>query len=134
MKYLNKNSGMSAAPYSASAAARALMLSLFAYLLWAEAANAAAIGSGMGSVLCALVAIIQGTPARALATLAVIALGVGALLGRVTYGQATIIAAGIGAIFGAAGLASILASSVVSVNIVTDCNAALTGNAGWTVN
>lgn len=57
--------------------------------------------SPLGSVLCRLVAWITGPTGRALATLAIIIIGVGALMGKVSWGMAIIVAIGIAIVFGA---------------------------------
>ncbi len=64
-------------------------------------ANAHAVISPMGGVLCGIIEFIYGNFGRALATLAVISLGVGAMLGKVSWGLALTVAAGISVVFGA---------------------------------
>lgn len=55
----------------------------------------------MGEVMCDLVEWITGPTGRALATLAIIIIGVGALMGKVSWGMAIIVAIGIAIVFGA---------------------------------
>ncbi len=86
-------------------------ISLFAMLaiafyLFSEPVFAQSV---MGRVLCSAYGLIIYDIGRGLATLAIVALGVGAMLGRVTWGQAVTVCAGIGAIFGAMAFASALA-------------------------
>lgn len=114
-------------PYVLRPACLALAVALMA--LSVDAAFAAGVPSAMGSVICSVIAMIQGTLGRALATLAVLTLGFGALLGRVTYGQAAIVAAGIGVIFGAATLATTMLGGVVPITPIADCAAT-----GWDIN
>jgi type IV secretory pathway VirB2 component (pilin) len=87
-------------PY-AETAQRALLLSLLvmaAYLLLI----APALATPMGDVLCAVVDwIVFGNLGRGLATLAVLVVGVGAVLGKASWGMAITVAVGISVIFGA---------------------------------
>jgi type IV secretory pathway VirB2 component (pilin) len=55
-------------------------------------------------VMCNVVLILTGTTGKAVATVAVIAVGVGALLGKISWGMALIVALGIALIFGAASI------------------------------
>lgn len=55
----------------------------------------------IAGVLCSVYGLIYFDIGRGLATLAIVSLGVGAMLGRVTWGQAVTVCAGIGCIFGA---------------------------------
>lgn len=55
----------------------------------------------MGETLCRIVAWFTGTTGRALATLAIIIIGVGALMGKVSWGMAIIVALGVAVVFGA---------------------------------
>lgn len=81
-------------------------LGLFALALFApEAANATA---PLTQALCAVVGWMTGATGQAIATLAVIIIGVGALLGKVSWGMAIIVGLGIATIFGADTLAQSL--------------------------
>jgi len=60
-----------------------------------------ALASTIASVLCGVIDIIVGTAGRALATLAIIFLGVGALFGKVSWGLAITVGVGISVIFNA---------------------------------
>ena len=55
-------------------------------------------------VFCNAVLILTGTTGKAIATVAVIAVGVGALLGKISWGMALIVALGVALIFGAASI------------------------------
>jgi type IV secretory pathway VirB2 component (pilin) len=57
--------------------------------------------TAMGNVLCAVVEMVMGNMGRGLATLAVIIIGVGATLGKVSWGLAITVAVGIAVIFNA---------------------------------
>lgn len=82
-------------------------LGLFAVALFApEAANATV---PLTDALCAVVEWMTGATGASIATLAVIIIGVGALLGKVSWGMAIIVGLGIATIFGAADLAGALA-------------------------
>lgn len=63
----------------------------------------------MGDVLCNLAGLASKPTGRALATIGVAILGIGALLGKVSYGMALVVACGIATIFGAQDIASRLA-------------------------
>jgi type IV secretory pathway VirB2 component (pilin) len=64
----------------------------------------AADGSPIGQVLCNVVGWFLGTTGKGLATLAIIIIGVGALMGKVSWGMAIIVGIGVATIFGAATL------------------------------
>lgn len=64
--------------------------------------------SPMGNVLCGVISIIYGNFGRALATLAVISLGVGAMLGKVSWGLALTVATGISVVFCAPSITSFM--------------------------
>jgi len=78
-------------------------------------ANAYAVTSPMGAVLCAVVAIIYGNLGRAAATLSVISLGAGAMLGKVSWGLALTVALGIGVVFGALGTVDWIVTNLTGV-------------------
>ena len=65
-------------------------------------------GSGvktpMGNVLCTVVNWFTGNTGKGLATIAVTIIGIGALLGKVSWGMAMIVGIGVAIVFGAAGL------------------------------
>ena len=89
-----------------------MLLTICTYLLYITPAFAAAIpipdfiGAAlptgkMAQVICSIYGLIAFDIGRALATLAIAALGVGAMLGRVTWGQVATVAVGIGVTMGA---------------------------------
>ncbi len=56
----------------------------------------------IGTTLCAVVAWFTGPVGGGIATLAVIIIGIGALMGKVSWGMAIIVGLGVAVIFGAA--------------------------------
>lgn len=55
----------------------------------------------IGKVLCDVVAWFSGPVGKGIATLAIIIIGVGALMGKVSWGMAIIVGIGVAVIFGA---------------------------------
>ena len=84
-----------------------IMVSCFALAVcilpeMALAAPAGGADAGaLGNILCNAVKLMQGTPARMVATLAVIVLGIGAFFGKLQWGTAVLVAVGLGLVFGA---------------------------------
>lgn len=58
-------------------------------------------GNTLGNLLCGVVAWFQGTVGAGIATLGIIVLGLGALMGKTSWGAAIITGLGVGTIFGA---------------------------------
>jgi|CXWL01.1.fsa_nt_gi type IV secretory pathway VirB2 component (pilin) len=87
------------------------LIALGAYLLFSEQVFA----SEIGYVLCSVVALVLFDIGRAIATLAIIALGIGALLGKVSWGQGLIVISGIGITMGAPYLALTFTTSVAQL-------------------
>jgi type IV secretion system protein VirB2 len=65
----------------------------------------------IGSVLCGVVDWFTGTVGQGIATLAIIVIGVGALMGKVSWGMAIIVGIGVAVIFGAPAIVEELASA-----------------------
>ena len=65
---------------------------------------AAAGGNPIGTTLCAVVQWFTGPVGGGIATLAVIIIGIGALMGKVSWGMAIIVGLGVAVVFGAAPL------------------------------
>lgn len=65
-------------------------------------------------VFCNLVSLLTGTTGKAIATIAVVAVGVGALLGKISWGMAMIVAIGVALVFGAATIVENLGSTATS--------------------
>jgi len=64
--------------------------------------------TAMGTVLCNIVQMVYGNLGRGIATLAVVIIGVGATLGKTSWGLAMTVAVGIAVIFNAGGLVNLL--------------------------
>lgn len=81
---------------------KVIFLSCFALVfgLLPDFAHANPSGA-LGSMLCNAVQLMQGTPARMVATLAIIVLGIGAFFGKLQWGTAVLVAVGLGLVFGA---------------------------------
>lgn len=58
----------------------------------------------MGNVLCTVVDWFTGNTGKGLATIAVTIIGIGALLGKVSWGMAIIVGIGVAIVFGAAAI------------------------------
>jgi len=92
---------------------RQVMLAFLAtvfMLLMISAAHAASVNTPMGDVLCTIVDMVYGNLGRGLATLAVVIIGVGATLGKTSWGLALTVAVGIAVIFNAATVVGYLGS------------------------
>lgn len=77
----------------------ALMLTLaFTFVMIPDMAAA---GGTIGRVLCNVVDWFNGPIGRGIATLAIIVIGVGALMGKVSWGMAIIVGVGVAVVFGA---------------------------------
>jgi len=85
-----------------------LTLGLFAAIMLVPDMAMAGAPTPMEEVLCNMVGWITGTTGRALATIAIIIIGIGALLGKVSWGVALIVAIGVAMIFGAGTLVGLL--------------------------
>lgn len=73
---------------------------MFAFALLVPQLAVAAADEPLTDALCAVVGWMTGSTGAAIATLAVIIIGVGALLGKVSWGMAIIVGLGIATIFG----------------------------------
>jgi type IV secretory pathway VirB2 component (pilin) len=60
----------------------------------------------MGSVLCTVTGWFTGNTGKGLATIAITVIGIGALLGKVSWGMAIIVGIGVAIVFGASGIVS----------------------------
>lgn len=83
-----------------------LTLALFAVYVVAmlpetSLAQGAGADTEMGEVLCTVVDWFTGNLGQGIATLAIIVIGVGALMGKVSWGMAIIVGIGVAVIFGA---------------------------------
>ncbi len=84
--------------------AMALFVAYAVMLLPTEALAA----NPLGDTLCTVVDWFQGPIGSGIATLAIIVIGVGALMGKVSWGMAIIVGLGVGIIFGAADIVTML--------------------------
>lgn len=58
-------------------------------------------GGAIGDILCTVVHWFTGRVGQGIATLAILVIGIGALMGKVSWGMAIIVGIGVGVIFGA---------------------------------
>ncbi len=86
-----------------------MLVAAIAMVAMPEIASAAAEG-GIGGAMCNVVKWFNGQTGKAIATLAIIVLGIAAFFGKVTWGMALMFAIGIFAIFGAANIVEAVAS------------------------
>jgi type IV secretory pathway VirB2 component (pilin) len=72
--------------------------------------TASAVGgtNAIEKVFCNAVQMLTGGTGKAIATIAIIAVGIGALLGKISWGMALIVACGVALVFGAAGIVTAL--------------------------
>jgi type IV secretion system protein VirB2 len=99
---------------------------LFAVVIGASMLPEAVFAQSGGSqnnvieqVFCNLVIILTGTTGKAVATVAIIAVGVGALLGKISWGMALIVGIGVALIFGAASIVNALGGSTSQCSSTT---------------
>lgn len=78
-----------------------LALSLVLITMPDFAAAAGGGGDTIAHVLCSVVGWFTGSVGKGIATLAIIIIGVGALMGKVSWGMAIIVGIGVAVIFGA---------------------------------
>ncbi len=81
------------------------LMAVFAIALFVMP-EAASAGEPLAKTLCAVVGWMTGAVGTAIATLAIIIIGIGALMGKVSWGMAIIVGLGIAIIFGASQLVS----------------------------
>ncbi len=82
------------------------MLAVYAVALMPMEALA---DDSIGAVLCGVVEWFTGPIGQGIATLAIIVIGVGALMGKVSWGMAIIVGIGVAVIFGASSIVDQLA-------------------------
>jgi type IV secretory pathway VirB2 component (pilin) len=92
----------------------AAFLAIADYVLMIAPAFAVACDS-LNAVMYGVVDELTGNVGRGLATIGVFSIGVAAMLGKVTWGQAILVGVGIGGFFGAVGIANYLANAAGSV-------------------
>ncbi len=83
----------------------------YAFMLVPEAALAGGGPSSIEDALCEVIGWFIGPVGKAIATLAIIIIGVGALMGKVSWGMAIIVGLGVAVIFGAPEIAGLLGAT-----------------------
>jgi type IV secretory pathway VirB2 component (pilin) len=83
-------------------------ITILTYMVLCASAYAQGMPTPMGDVLCTVVIFFYGNLGRGLASLAIIVLGVGALLGKTSWGLALTVGVGISVMFGAEDIADLL--------------------------
>jgi type IV secretory pathway VirB2 component (pilin) len=78
-----------------------------------------AVNTPMGAVMCVVTAWFTGNTGKGLATIAITVIGIGALLGKVSWGMAIIVGTGVAIIFGAAGIVNAMGGPV---SIQSNCS------------
>lgn len=91
-----------------------VMLSAIVVMLPDMAFAAAGSDSAVGNMMCAVANMFTGNTGKGLATISIIVIGVGALMGKVSWGMAIIVGLGISLIFGAASMVNSLGSDGVA--------------------
>ena len=86
-----------------------VMLTVFVAMLPDLAAAAGSVdnpdgNTPMGNVMCTVKNWFTGNTGKGLATIAITIIGIGALLGKVSWGMAMIVGIGVAIVFGAAGI------------------------------
>ncbi len=76
------------------------------------AVAAAGDGGAISTVLCNIVTALTGNTGRAIGTIAIIVVGIGALLGKISWGVALIVAMGVALVFGATNIITALGGTV----------------------
>ena len=100
---MNKDKDIEYAGYlSANGWQICLVFMLAAVILAMPDVTLAADGDTIGDTLCAVVGWFTGKVGQGIATLAIIVVGVGALMGKISWGMAIIVGIGVAVIFGAA--------------------------------
>lgn len=90
----------------------AMLLACAIFILPIEAA--ASGSDGISGALCNVIGQLNGPWGKGIATIAVVALGIGLFLGKLSWGLAISTAIGIGMIFGASALVSTIGGAGVS--------------------
>jgi type IV secretory pathway VirB2 component (pilin) len=83
-----------------------------------------ATNTRMGNVLCTVSLWFTGNTGKGLATIAITVIGIGALLGKVSWGMAMIVGIGVAVVFGASAIVSTMGAGASGGEVGT------TGNTG----
>lgn len=81
-----------------------------------------ASGDAIGTVLCTIVGALQGTIGKAVATIAIVVLGIGLFLGKLSWPLAVATAIGIGMIFGASEMVTWISAGTTKGGQSAACN------------
>lgn len=81
-----------------------LMLLAAVAIMIPDLAFATGSDTVIGTAFCNVISWFNGTTGKGIATIAIIVIGVGALMGKVSWGMAIIVGIGVALIFGAASL------------------------------
>lgn len=73
-----------------------------------------AVNTPIGNIFCTISGWATGNTGKGLATIAITVIGIGALLGKVSWGMAIIVALGIALVFGAAAIVNAIYSGAPS--------------------
>ena len=92
-----------------------LMVMLSAVIVMMPDFAFAGTDTPMGNVLCTAMTWFTGNTGKGLATIAITVIGIGALLGKVSWGMAMIVGIGVAIVFGAAGIVSVMGAGVTGV-------------------
>lgn len=80
-------------------------------LAFADVKSDASSDTVIATVFCNIIKWFTGTTGKGIATIAVIIIGIGALMGKVSWGMAIIVGIGVALIFGAASLVNSIAGN-----------------------
>lgn len=104
-----------------------LMLFCALVMVAPDLAYAGTFNSGdntvIGNALCRVVTWFTGSTGKGIATIAIIIIGVGALMGKVSWGMAIIVGIGVALIFGAASLVNSISGDAADAS---NCTSAAT--------
>ncbi len=81
---------------------------------------AAATDTPFGNMFCTVVEWFTGNTGKGLATIAITIIGIGALLGKVSWGMALIVGVGVAIVFGAANIVSAMSPDAAAAGCVTN--------------
>ena len=99
-----------------------LMLLAALVVMLPDMALAAGNNTPMGNVLCTVKGWFTGNTGKGLATIAITIIGIGALLGKVSWGMAMIVGIGVAIVFGAAGIVDALNAGTAGASVgATNC-------------
>ena len=82
-----------------------------AVIILPDAVMAAGVDTPMGEVLCKVKDWFTGNTGKGLATIAITIIGIGALLGKVSWGMAMIVGIGVAIIFGSVKIVEAMATT-----------------------